>query len=169
MTIIAMALAASFSGPVRAQGFEATPLLNNFMQAWNRSDAKALAALFASDADLITPDGIRSRGREGIESFYAAVFARGYAGSIGTGEIVNERALSSDISLIDARWSISHARNADGSERPAEKGILVAVAAKDNSGWRILALRENRGASDFTAFPPQREVRAAPASGAQGR
>src|SRR5215469_6470946 len=140
--------------PARAQDGDAATLVGSFMQAWNASDAKGLGALFASDGDLVTPTGIHSRGRAAIEAFYASAFARGYAGSKGRGEIVRERALSPDISLIDARFSISGARDQNGSARAGEAGILVAVLGRTSSGWQILALRENEGAADFTSFPP---------------
>jgi len=121
-------------------------LLADFMHGWNNSDAHLLAELFATDADLITPDGIVSRGRSEIEGFYAAVFARGYKGSHGEGEIVTVRLLSPDIAFVDATWSIADARNPDGSNRPPQKGILASVMGMRNGKWRILALRENAGA-----------------------
>ena len=46
-----------------ASAESASPLVTQFMQAWNAADAKALGALFALDADLVTPTGIDSKGR----------------------------------------------------------------------------------------------------------
>jgi uncharacterized protein (TIGR02246 family) len=153
--VVAMLFAALASVlPARSQNSDATALVASFMQAWNVADAKCLGALFAPDADLVTPTGVHSRGRAAIESFYASAFARGYAGSKGQGEIMHTRALSPDIALIDARFSITGARNQDGSTRRGESGILVAVIGRTSSGWQILALRENEGAADFTPYPP---------------
>ena len=135
--------------------FAAPPIVDQFMQAWNAADAKALSALFAPDGDLVTPSGIDSRGRDAIEAFYAAVFARGYAGSKGIGEIVRMRALSPDISLIDARFSIVGAKKENGALRADEHGIMTAILGRTDQGWQILALRENEGAQDFTPFPPR--------------
>ena len=154
LATIAGLLCMVLSTSASAEG--ASPLVDQFMRAWNAADAKALGALFALDADLVTPTGIDSKGRDAIEAFYAAAFVRGYAGSKGVGEVVRERALSPDISLIDARFSISDAKKQDGSPRAAETGIMTAVVRHTESGWQILALRENEGASDFTPFPPSR-------------
>jgi uncharacterized protein (TIGR02246 family) len=152
---IAMLIAALASiAPANAEDGDASALVASFMQAWNAADAKGLSALFAPDADLVTPTGIHSRGRASIEAFYASAFARGYAGSKGQGEVVHERTLSPDIALVDARFTISGARNQDGSTRGAEAGILAAVIGRTSSGWQILALRENEGAADLTPFPP---------------
>jgi uncharacterized protein (TIGR02246 family) len=152
--MLAAMLCVALSSSASAES--AAPLVTQFMQAWNAADAKTLGALFAPDADLVTPTGIDSKGRDAIEAFYAAAFARGYAGSRGVGQVVRERALSPDISLIDARFAITNAKTQDGSSRAAEGGIMTAVVRRTETGWQILALRENEGASDFTPFPPSR-------------
>src|SRR5271154_5875986 len=152
--MLAAMLCVALSASASAES--AAPLVTHFMQAWNAADSKALGALFAPDADLVTPTGIDSKGRDAIEAFYAAAFARGYAGSKGAGEVVRERVLSPNISLIDARFSISDAKKQDGSPRVTETGIMAAIVRRTDTGWQILALRENEGASDFTPFPPSR-------------
>jgi uncharacterized protein (TIGR02246 family) len=150
MKMFVLSLLAMLTTPAFAQGNDATSLLDKFMQAWSASDAKAIGALFAPDADFISPFGISAKGRADIETFYAAAFARGYAGSAGTAEIVSTRVLAPDVSLIDAHFTISGAHHEDGSARPEEKGIMVAVLRRGTSGWQIAALRENESASQIT-------------------
>jgi len=154
--VIPFCIAAALATPALvtdASAADASSLVDQFMRAWNAGDAHALSALFAPDGDLVTPTGIDSKGREAIQAFYAAAFARGYQGSKGEGQIVRERALSPDITLVDARFSIVGAKKEDGSPRADENGILTAVIARNDSGLQILALRENEGAADFTVFP----------------
>ncbi|HEX4860357.1 MAG TPA: SgcJ/EcaC family oxidoreductase [Rhizomicrobium sp.] len=150
----ATALTLAFTTPAFAADGGAPQLVASFMQAWDAGDAKALAALFAADADLVTPDGVVAQGRENIGKFYAYVFANGYAGSKGAAEIVQMRALGASLSIVDARWSIAGAHKGDGSQRPAEAGIMAAVLEKGADGWHIRALRENRGAADLKPFGP---------------
>ena len=45
-----------------------------FVEAYNKQDAKALAALFANDAELVERDGGRFVGREEIEMAFSEVF-----------------------------------------------------------------------------------------------
>ncbi len=123
--------------------------LAKFMAAWSAGDAKALAALFAPDADFINPWGTHARGRDEIGAFYAGAFARGFAGSKGEGDLVSVRTLSKNTLLVDGRWRITGAKNEDGTPRPDEKGILAAVLQKGDAGWQILALRENTSATDI--------------------
>ena len=42
-----------------------------FQAAWNKHDTKALAALWATDGDLIDPWGVTSVGRDAVEKFFA--------------------------------------------------------------------------------------------------
>ena len=144
---LALAATPALAGENDAQT-AAGALLAKFMNAWSASDATALSALFAPDADFINPWGTHAAGRDQIRAFYAGAFSMGYAGSKGEGELISARALNDGMAVIDGRWRITGAKNQDGSPRPDEKGILVAVIGRTGSEWRILALRENTSATD---------------------
>src|SRR4051812_18219429 len=45
-----------------------------FTQAFNRGDAKAVAALWNADGEYVDEDGSRFQGREAIQTEYAAFF-----------------------------------------------------------------------------------------------
>lgn len=136
MTMLALALATALAAP--------DDLATRFVQAWDASDAQALSALFAPDADLITPDGRMVSGPAHIDAFYTYVFAHGYRGVPATAEILSVRVLAPGLDIVDARWTIGD----------KEKGIMAAVLEKTDAGWRIRALRENRGATGLSAFSP---------------
>jgi uncharacterized protein (TIGR02246 family) len=142
MKTLVLCLALAFAAPASAD--DTSALVAKFTQAWDAGDAKGLAALFAPGADLVTPDGKVISGRANIEAFYAYVFAHGYAGVKAEATVVVTRTLAPDLDIVDARWSIGD----------KEKGIMAAVLCRNADGWRILALRENRGATDLSAFAP---------------
>jgi uncharacterized protein (TIGR02246 family) len=50
-------------------------LMDRFMDAWNRHDAHAFAAVFAEDADFTNWRGVGASGQSKIEEFHAPVFA----------------------------------------------------------------------------------------------
>lgn len=151
--LIASLVLAAFAAPAAAE--EPSALLGRFMQAWSASDANGIAALFAADADFVSPDGTRASGRDAIAMFYAAAFAHGYAGSRGVGEVATTRMLAPDLALVDGRWRIDGAKTETGATRPAEQGILSAVLRRSGDGWQIVALREVGSATDFHTFPPK--------------
>jgi uncharacterized protein (TIGR02246 family) len=122
-------------------------LIPKFTEAWAQSDARALGELFAPDADLVIPTGQLFSGREAIAGFYASVFAAGYKGSKGAGEVERLRFVGLDVALGDGTWSITGAHDADGREAAPERGIFTFVAIRQAGEWKISGLREQTGAT----------------------
>lgn len=142
------------AGPQRSNADEDAlrQVQTRFAEAWGKSDAASIAALFAPDADLIIPTGLVMRGGGEIQSFYASVFQQGYAGSAAGSEISRIRFLTPHLALVDASWSIKNIHDANGALRPDETGVLALVAVKTAAGWRIAALRESESAKGFRSF-----------------
>ena len=47
-----------------------------FVAAFNKGDAKGIAAFFTADADVVDPDGHRIQGRKAIEETYSKYFVQ---------------------------------------------------------------------------------------------
>ncbi len=122
-------------------------LIPAFTDAWSRGDGQALASLFAPDGDLMIPTGNIFSGREAISGFYTSVFANGYRGSKGAGEIARVRFVQPNVAVGDGTWSIRGAHDKEGKEAAAEKGVFTFVAVKQGEQWRISALREQTSAT----------------------
>jgi uncharacterized protein (TIGR02246 family) len=140
--MIALPATAAPSGPDAA----VHALLETYVRAWDRADARALGAQFAADGDFINPTGTYARGPAQVEAFYAAAFAAGYAGSRGAFRPVAVRDLAPGVIAVDGEWSIEGARGPDGAQRPTEAGIAAAVLVRRHGVWRIALLREQAGA-----------------------
>ena len=50
-------------------------VIDQFMEGWNRHDAKAFAAVFSKDADFANRRGEGASGQAKIEEFHAPLFA----------------------------------------------------------------------------------------------
>ena len=124
-------------------------LIPAFTDAWGRSDSSGLASLFASDGDLMIPTGNFFSGRDAIGAFYASVFANGYRGSKGVGEIARVRFLQPNVAVGDGTWSIAGAHDKEGKEAGVERGVFTFVAVKQGDRWRISALREQTSATEL--------------------
>ena len=109
--------------------------------AWEQADAKAMASLFADDADLVIPSGDVLSGRPAIQSFYQSVFEHGYKGSHAGAEVKRVRVAGST-AIVDGVWSITGARDAQGAPRASEQGLFTAILQKQAGQWRVTALRE---------------------------
>lgn len=119
--------------------------------AWQHADAKAMASVYAEDADLVIPTGLTMRGKQEIEHFYANVFDAGYRGSQGASEIVRIRFLRPDIAVVDATWSIKNVHDRQGSPAADEAGVLTFVAVRSSGAWQIAVVREQTSATAFRA------------------
>src|ERR1044072_2834189 len=68
--------------------------------AWNKHDAKALAALFAPDADRATVNGWFS-GRAEIEKGYVTTFGGAFKNATLTNESPKLKFLTADVAMLD--------------------------------------------------------------------
>src|SRR5258708_6624679 len=106
MTRTAAVLAALLLIPLAAEAAPPRPeavaqgLLDAYVAAWDRADARALGAQFAADGDFINPGGTYARGPAQVQAFYAAVFAAGYAGSRGAFHLVTVRRLAAGVIAV---------------------------------------------------------------------
>jgi len=82
LTIIALQLLVASPLPVRATGSEISgdenSIINNakaFVDAFDKGDAKAVAAFWAEDGDYVDLNGRHLQGRSAIENSFKEVFA----------------------------------------------------------------------------------------------
>jgi uncharacterized protein (TIGR02246 family) len=121
--------------------------------AWNAHDAHAFAQLFAEDADAVTLFGWQWTGRAEIEQKLGRAFAYVFATSRLHIDDVRIRALSPDLALAHVTWSMTGARNPDGSDGNAPRsGIETQLLQRSAGEWRILSF-QNTAATPEHPFP----------------
>jgi uncharacterized protein (TIGR02246 family) len=102
------------------------------VDAVNRHDAYAVAAVYWDDAIEITPTGIVS-GRSAIEQRLAEQFkatdVRDFV------EPIDEIHISGDHGWFVAHWSATNITQPGGERRPV-KGYIIAVLEKRNGEWK---------------------------------
>lgn len=129
-------------------------VMDGFMDAWNRHDAKAFAALFAADADFTNWRGTGAIGRSRIEEVHAPMFATVFKSSRQKYTDIKVRFLRPDIASVDVRWEMTGATDAQGNPRPPRNGLLSFVMVKDAGHWEI-AVMHNLDISALPPMPPQ--------------
>jgi len=72
-------------------------VIDRFVDAWNRHDAKAFAAVFAEDADFSNWRGEGASGRSKIEAFHAPMFATIFKNSHQSYTAINTRFIRPDV------------------------------------------------------------------------
>ena len=112
-----------------------------FVAAWNKNDAKAMAAGWAPDGDLINPFGRWAKGRAEVEKLFAdehTTFMKGTTYSMSNYKV---RVPSPAVAVVDWDGEIAGMHAPDGSAMPAFKHHVVDVYAKKGNHWWIAAAR----------------------------
>jgi uncharacterized protein (TIGR02246 family) len=119
--------------------------VERFLSAWGHADAKSIAALFLTDADLVVPTGQLFSGSDTIRAFYQKAFDSGYADSSAMADILQARLVNTGVCLLDGTWRIARARHGE-APKADESGVFSALLVYRRGIWKISALREQSSA-----------------------
>ncbi|WP_422931460.1 YybH family protein [Singulisphaera sp. PoT] len=109
-------------------------VIQNYVEAREASDPKAIGLLFVEDADQLVSDGTWRRGREELVKGMLESSKKNPAKR--TIEVVSVRRLAAEIALADGRY-VQKARDG-GSDRV----MWTAITLKHGpEGWQIAAIR----------------------------
>lgn len=114
-------------------------LVASYVDARERRDPTALAALFTSDADQLVSSGEWRRGREAVVNGGLASSSRNSGARTITVETV--RLVSRDVAIADGRYEIAAAAG-----QPARQMWTTFIVSRTADGWRISAIRNMRPA-----------------------
>ncbi len=114
-----------------------------FAEAFNKGDAKALAAMFTEDAEAVEADGAVSEGRAAIEEGFAATFAELKGVQIAF-EAASIRLLAPGVAKEEGKTILK----APGGETLSRLSTVIYV--EKDGAWKIASAKE---AYDETATP----------------
>jgi uncharacterized protein (TIGR02246 family) len=125
-------------------------VVDRFMDAWNRHDAKAFAATFADDADFTNWRGMGASGRSKIEEIHAGIFSTIYKNSHQEYTEIKVRFVRPDVAAVDVGWRVTGATDRQGNPQSERRGLLSFVMTLGATGWQIAVMHN----LDITALPP---------------
>ena len=126
----ALAFEGNLAGDVKALD-EFDALGTRYDEAYKKSDAIALAALFTEDAVLVTPEGLFS-GRQAVEKWYADLFERWHpTNNIGQADQLN--AIDNGAWAVGKWWCTFQSQNGPVFAR----GYWSTIYVRDADGWKI--------------------------------
>lgn len=113
-------------------------LFRSYGEAWGRRDAKACAALYAADGDVVAVDGSVLRSPGELERYYEEQLSGPYKDyTVSDFQFDAVRALSPDMALQNVSWLLHGVKGKDA-------GLLVRgtfISRRDPAGWRYVAVR----------------------------
>lgn len=126
----ALAFEGNLAGDVKALD-EFGALGMKYDEAYKRSDAAALAALFTEDAVLVTPEGLFS-GRQTIGKWYADDFQRWHPTN-NMSQIDELNAMGDAAWAVGEWWSTFQSQNGPVQAR----GYWSAIYLREGDAWKI--------------------------------
>ena len=113
-------------------------MIDAFVEAFGKGDAKAIAAMFTEQGEAIDTDGAAIRGRESLEAHYTERFETNPGEKIETTiELIHF--LAPEVARQDGRSKLIPAPEADG--RPSTSRY-TATLVKNEGRWLIASIRE---------------------------
>jgi uncharacterized protein (TIGR02246 family) len=118
------------------------PRMQAFIAAFNKGDAKAVAAFWTPDATYVDQTGREYKGRPAIEKLYEKVFASN-KGSKLTVHVISAKQVTPDVAIEDGITQVTPADDGPGSV-----ARFSAVIVKKDGEWYFESVR------DAVAHPP---------------
>lgn len=140
-TLLVLTLGFSLAASA-APADDVNALLKSMETAFNKGDAKAAAALFAEDADLINPAGVAGRGRPAIEKVIGTDMTTVLKSSKNqkfTAEMVRE--LAPTAWLVDATHEVPTMAMPDGTTKPGKLHVIFAVNKGKDGKLQVVSAR----------------------------
>lgn len=125
-------------------------LADDFANAFNAGDAKAIASQFAPQAEMVDLDGNVLRGRGAIEEFYAATFREPRL-NVAV-EIESLRFVGDDLAIEDG-----HLKFFNADREPILRSRYTAVHTRDDGKWLIASSRDVVNPND--RLPPHEHLK----------
>lgn len=112
-----------------------------FLAAWNRHDAKGMAAVWAPDGDLVNPFGRVAKGRAEVEALFVDEQSKMMKGT--TMEMSGEatRMVAPTVAVDDWDVAVVGMKGPDGNPAPPLKHHVTVVLVKKDGTWWVAAAR----------------------------
>jgi uncharacterized protein (TIGR02246 family) len=139
LLLVAISTAAAQEGGRSQGGDEAAvrAVASASVDAWNRHDMKAFAALFAEDADFVNVIGLWWRGRAEIQKEHEALHATRMKNTHLTAVDTTVRFLKPDVAVVHTRWELTGDTGLEGKPLPSRKGLMTYVLVRRGDTWPI--------------------------------
>ena len=132
-------------------------------ETWNAHDARAYAALFTENGDVVNVVGWWWKGRPEIAEKLTAAFAFVFRDSTLTITDTTVRFLTPQIAIAHVTWTMTGARTPPGIPEPRQ-GIQTQVLQKVGDKWLIAAFQNTHAVPEMP-FPTGPPARPSPAPG----
>lgn len=115
--------------------------VRQYEAAYNAGDADAVAAIYAVDGTHTYALGFTHRGRHEIANGLRELFAGPFKGTRITINPLHIRALSSDVAVEEASFSVTGLKEPGGTDLLPVTGICIGACQKQGDLWFAAAVQ----------------------------
>jgi uncharacterized protein (TIGR02246 family) len=115
--------------------------LGRYLEAYNRADVDAMAAIYAPDASHTYAFGLTHHGRTEIAQGLREMFAGMMKGTQMEAVPLRIRSISTDVAIEEAAFTTTGVRGPDCAALPPIKGFCLAVYQRQGGTWLVQAIQ----------------------------
>jgi uncharacterized protein (TIGR02246 family) len=125
-------------------------VVTGFSNGWNAHDAHSMCLSLADDVHWVNWRGEVATGRKAVEDLHATLFADLYKNTHRTDTVKTVNYLSPELASVDDYWTMTGAKQRDGSEWPYRAGYANFLMARRGGRWIVIVSHT----ADFNAKAP---------------
>jgi uncharacterized protein (TIGR02246 family) len=140
--VAGIAFAQPVPTPVDSQtAVEVRALTDQFVEAWNKHDTAALAAIWTADGDHSEPDGRTVHGRAEIQKLFALEHGTVFKNSELNLVVERVRPVGDTVAIADGTYELFKATDPAGRPIGTRTGYFINVLVKEGNTWKVSASR----------------------------
>lgn len=132
--VLAVVLLAGAGASARQADPDLDALLQQYQSAWNKGDAKSLAALYTQNAVRMQTTGAPLMGRAAIEKYFADSFAGAWKGTTLTLKAGATQRLNADVRIQEGTFEVS------GGTGAPQRGRYLNTVVRDGGQWKLASV-----------------------------
>lgn len=129
-----------------------------FAEAWNAKNAKALAQLFAEDAEFVNVVGLWWHNRADIERAHEYGLRTFFRASTLSTQHIEVRQINQDVAIIHVRWNLTGQLGKGGEALDDRFTIMMLVTQRQKDGWSVVAAHNTDVVPGKETFVAKNEI-----------
>jgi uncharacterized protein (TIGR02246 family) len=132
--MLALAMVAGSTLVAQQQDADIDRLVQQYVSAWNKGDANALAAMFVDNAMRTAQEDQIAVGKQAIQGFYAKNFAGDGKGTKLTVKQGRTQSVGADVRLQEGTWELT------GGTQGPQRGRYLNTMVRQGGEWKLAAI-----------------------------
>jgi uncharacterized protein (TIGR02246 family) len=120
-------------------------LIKQFVDAWNKHDAKLFSSIFVDDGEWTDVMGHIMVGKEEIERMHTYPFTTVLKDAVIVVKSIRTKQIQPGVVSVDAVWESTGSKIPEGKPLPTRLGLMTLIVKKEDNGppnnnntWKIV-------------------------------